>query len=143
MAGYLMAVPLLLWFAGMAMSRQAQGICNRLITGFNVLVFAVFVFTFGANVFLYQEWHTLLNNRALEYFRTPAALLDSMSFGFKSGSVAAYLFFTWIFWLIYRRLVGVELFSGKNQNLEYRLAAGTCIAVVFGYSGQPGRYADQ
>jgi len=113
MAGYLMALPLLLWFAGMAMGRQAQGICNRLITGFNVLVFAVFVFTFGANVFLYQEWHTLLNNRALEYFRTPAALLDSMSFGFKSGSVAAYLFFTWIFWLIYRRLVGVELFSEK------------------------------
>lgn len=113
MAAYLMAVPLILWFAGMVMSRSVQDIITRLITGFNVAVFAVFVFVFGANVFLYQEWHTLLNNRALEYFKTPGAMLDSMSFWFKLGSVAAYIFFNWLVWLLYRRLVGTALYPGK------------------------------
>lgn len=113
MAAYLMTIPLTLWFAGMAAGRKIQDTLARLITGFNVAVFAVFVFVFGANVFLYQEWHTLLNNRALEYFKTPGAMLDSMSFWFKLGSVAAYLFFTWIVWLLYRRVVGTALYPER------------------------------
>lgn len=110
MAAYLMALPLLAWFACIPLGQGAQKVCARLITGFNVLVFSISVFGFGANVFIYQEWHTPLNNRALEYFRTPGAMLDSMSFGFKLGSVAAYVFGVWLFWQLYRRLVGTGLF---------------------------------
>lgn len=121
MAAYLMALPLLAWFACIPAGPQTRNTCARLITGFNVLVFAISVFGFGANVFIYQEWHTPLNNRALEYFRTPGAMLDSMSFGFKLGSVAAYVFCVWLFWNLYRRLVGTALFPRalKNWNIAW------------------------
>ena len=121
MAAYLIALPLLLWFTCIPVGQNTQNACSRLITGFNVLVFVISVFGFGANVFIYQEWHTPLNNRALEYFRTPGAMLDSMSFGFKLGSVAAYAFCVWVFWNLYRRLVGTELFPQtlKNRNIAW------------------------
>lgn len=110
MAAYFLALPVLLWFICLPMGPAVQRRCSRLITGFNIALFAIAVFGFGANVFIYEEWHTPLNNRALEYFRTPDAMLDSMSLGFKMGSVAAYGFGVWLCWMLYRRLVGVDLF---------------------------------
>ncbi|MEO6038396.1 MAG: hypothetical protein ABIQ93_08285, partial [Saprospiraceae bacterium] len=95
MAAYLITVPLLFWFIGLAIGPRAQPIFSRLIFWFNIVLFSVLVFVFGANVFIYEEWHTPLNNRALEYFKTPAALLDSMSFIFKIACVAVYAFAVW------------------------------------------------
>ena len=118
MAGYLVALPLLLWFAGIALGPAAKGFLARSIQVFNVSVFAVLTFVFGANVFLYEEWHTPLNNRALEYFRTPAAMLDSMSLLFKIGGLAAYLGLVWLCWRLYRRWVGLGLYPERLRAVQ-------------------------
>lgn len=110
MAGYLMALPLLVWLIGLLLNYPGRRLAERLVKGYNVLIFGILIFVFGANIFLYEEWHTPINNRALEYFRTPAAMLDSMSLMFKIGSVAAYLAFTWLWWRLYRVIVELQLY---------------------------------
>ncbi|MBK6931342.1 MAG: sulfatase-like hydrolase/transferase [Saprospirales bacterium] len=110
MAGYLLAVPVLFWFAGLALGNKGRPGGVRLINGFTILVFAFLVFVFGSNVFIYQEWHTPLNSRALEYFKTPAAMLDSMSAPFKLFSLAAYSGLMWLWWRVYRRMVGDSIY---------------------------------
>ncbi len=115
MAGYLLALPVLLWFAGLAVGPRSQPVFSTLIFWFNVVVFGILVFIFGANIFIYEEWHTLLNNRALEYFKTPAALLDSMSFIFKLVCVALYAFAVWIFVRLYRWVVGRQVYAPKTS----------------------------
>ncbi len=110
-AGYLLAVPISLWLIGSALNVSAQQFCLRIIHGFNLGLLAILVFLFGANIFIYEEWHTLLNNRALEYLSTPGAMLDSMSFIFKLGSIAAYVGLTWVWWRIYRHTTGKVAFA--------------------------------
>ncbi|MBK8967715.1 MAG: sulfatase-like hydrolase/transferase [Lewinellaceae bacterium] len=110
-AGYLLTVPISLWLIGSALNLSAQQFCLRIIHGFNLGVLAILVFLFGANIFIYEEWHTLLNNRALEYLSTPGAMLDSMSFLFKLGSIAAYVGLTWAWWRIYRVFTGKVPFA--------------------------------
>lgn len=117
MAAYLAAVPVLVWFIGWGFSEKIQKGCSGFIFWFNVLLFSGLVFPFGANVFLYEEWHTLLNNRALEYFKDPSALLDSMSFGFKVASVLLYVGFVWLVSVVYRRLVGRAVYPDKTPRL--------------------------
>lgn len=115
MAGYLVAIPLLLWFAGAGLGPRAQGYMEKSVLVFNSLIFSILVFVFGANVFIYEEWHTLLNNRALEYFKTPAALLDSMSFPFKVGCVLLYAAATWAFYRVYRWVVRQQIYQGATS----------------------------
>mgnify|MGYP000013173179 CR=1 FL=1 len=124
MAGYLLVLPVLFWFAGLAIhprsmvqhptsnvQRPASNIqrpassVQHLISGFNFLLISALVFVFGANVFIYEEWHTLLNNRAVEYLSTPRALLDSMSLGFKIGAVLLYIGAVWLMWEVYEYVV--------------------------------------
>lgn len=105
-----MALPVLLWGMGMALGYRARHFSERAILGYNVLIFSILIFIFGANIFLYEEWHTPLNNRAIAYFKTPAAMLDSMSLAFKLGCVAAYVLFTWLWWRIYRIVVGLRVY---------------------------------
>lgn len=109
-AAYLMSLPVLLWGIGLASGYKTRQFALRSILVFNVLIFSILVFVFGANIFLYEEWHTPLNNRAIAYFKTPAAMLDSMSFVFKLGSVLAYLLFTWLWWRLYRAIVGIHIY---------------------------------
>ena len=106
LAGYLLTVPVLLWFGGLALGARSQPVLSSLVFGFNMLLLSILVFIFGANIFIYEEWHTPLNNRALEYFKTPAALLDSMSFIFKVICVGLYALAVWTFGWLYRRIVG-------------------------------------
>lgn len=115
MAGYLVAVPMLLWFAGFGIGIRSYGIIEKTILYFNVLIGSGLVFLFGANVFIYEEWHTLLNNRALEYFKTPAALLDSMSLPFKIACVFLYFGGVWIVFQAYKLIVGKKVFSGNTS----------------------------
>ncbi len=131
MAGYLIVLPVLFGFIGGALSllnftrRRHEGgphssLLTRFISGFNFLLISVLVFIFGANVFIYEEWHTLLNNRAAEYLSTPRALLDSMSLGFKIGAVLLYFGGVWIFWRIYRWMVGssreLQIFTSRSPS---------------------------
>ncbi len=111
MAAYLITVPVLLWFIGLAVGPRGHQTFSAIIFWFNVLLFSILVFIFGANVFIYEEWHTPLNNRALEYFKTPAALLDSMSFMFKVGCVAIYALAVWGCTWLYRQLVGRQVYQ--------------------------------
>lgn len=115
-AAYLMAIPLILWQIGVLLGIQSYGWVSKSIAIVNVVLFGVFVFVFGANLFVYEEWQTPLNNRAVEYFKTPSALLDSMSFVFKIACVALYIGGVWLIWKIYRLIVGQSIYPGKAMS---------------------------
>lgn len=117
-AGYLLAVPISLWLIGSVLQVSAQQFCIRINHGFNLGLLVILVFLFGANIFIYEEWHTPLNNRALEYFKTPGAMLDSMSFAFKTGSIIAYVGLTWIWWRLYRFITGKMTFTPTSSFLN-------------------------
>jgi len=110
MAGYLLLLPVLFWFIGLLIGPKAYPVFNSLISGFNFLIITAFVFIFGANIFIYEEWHTPLNHRAVEYLSTPRALLDSMSFGFKLVAVGLFVGGVWAVWQAYKRIVERELY---------------------------------
>ena len=109
MAGYLLIIPVLLWFAGAIARPSVRRWCIRLIDGYHASVLIVFVFLFGSNIFLYQEWHTPLNNRALLYFQMPGALLNSISLAFAAGGLMIYVVCLGLSWWTYRRLAGPVL----------------------------------
>ncbi len=111
MAGYLVVTPIILWFAGVGIGARAYPFIEKTILAFKVLVFSILIFIFGANIFIYEEWHTLLNNRALEYFKTPAALLDSMSLPFKIACVLLFVGATWAVYRGYKLIVGEKVYT--------------------------------
>lgn len=111
MAGYLMVLPLVLWFLGIGLGQRSYPFFEKTILAFKVLVIICLVLIFGANVFIYEEWHTLLNNRALEYFKKPAALLDSMSFSFKVVCIFLYIGAVWGIYNAYKFIVGQKLYT--------------------------------
>lgn len=117
MAAYLVAIPFLLWLCGWPLGETVRNRISNIIFWYNVLWFGLLVFVFGANVFLYEEWHTPLNNRALEYIKTPDALLDSMGFGFKVASVLLYIGFVWLVARAYRALVGQKIYPEQSSRL--------------------------
>ena len=113
MTGYLLLIPVIFWFFGLLIGQPAYRLTQQFISGFNFLIITAFVFIFGANVFIYEEWHTPLNHRAVEYISTPRALLDSMSFGFKIVCLALFIGGVWLFLKGYKRLVGQQLYPEK------------------------------
>ncbi len=115
MAGYLVAVPVLLWFAGLGIGSRSYGFIEKAILYFNVLIASGLVFLFGANIFIYEEWHTLLNNRALEYFKTPAALLDSMSLPFVVVCILLYVGGVWVVYRGYKLVVGAKVYTPNTS----------------------------
>lgn len=114
MAAYLLTVPVLLWFAGLIIGPRSYPFFEKGIVCFNIFLISVLVLVFGANVFIYEEWHTVLNNRALEYLSTPRALLDSMSLPFKLVSIGLYATFVWLMWRIYRRVAGMRSYPERT-----------------------------
>ena len=110
-AAYLLILPVLLWQLGIAFGVRTYAFFEKSIFGFNVLVFCVLIFVFGANVFIYEEWKTPLNNRAVQYFKTPAALLDSMSLPFKLVCIALYGVFALLTVWGYKKVVGVKIYQ--------------------------------
>ena len=113
MMGYLLVLPVTFWSLGVLIGERSYRVLEYGINGFNFLILAIFVFIFGANVFIYEEWHTPLNHRAVEYMSTPRALLDSMSFGFKIVCVALFFGGVWLLWKAYKWMVGKELYPHK------------------------------
>lgn len=111
MAGYLMALPVLLWFTAIALGKEKYPFFEKIINGLNIVFTGMAVLVFGANVFIYEEWQTLLNNRALKYMSTPSALLDSMSTIFVVVAVLLFFGGWYLFGKIYRYWVGKHLFQ--------------------------------
>ena len=137
-AGYLMAVPLLCWFAALAIGPRAQPLFSKAILIFNVFLIGVLVLIFGSNIFIYEEWHTLLNNRALEYLSTPRAMLDSMSLPFKIVCAGLYFAFIWLMWRVYRLVTGVHVFpenASRWSVLALPVHAGLLILAIRGGLG--------
>gem|GEM_PF-83352 len=137
-AAYLLAVPVILWQLGIAFGSRVYPFFEKSIFGFNVLVFSIFIFVFGANVFLYQEWQTPLNNRAVEYFKTPSALFDSMSLPFKLASFVIYSGFVWLMIWVYRKVVGVRIYLEKTSRwglLVLPLWLGLLVLAIRGGTG--------
>ncbi len=130
MAGYLVLAPVVFWFIGMAMGARVQGFMEQVILAYKVLIFSVLIFIFGANVFIYEEWHTLLNNRALEYFKAPAALMDSMSLPFKVVCVLLYVGFTWVVYRTYMLIVGRKIYRETTGGWWVFLALPVWLAVL-------------
>jgi len=106
MAGYLIAIPVLAWFAGWAADDSMRGYLKKGIVAFNTFFYSGLIFLFGANIFLYEEWHTPLNNRALEYMKDPSALLDSMSPLFILACALLYAGAVWLLTRVYSFVTG-------------------------------------
>ncbi|MFM8487744.1 MAG: hypothetical protein ACKOCH_15550, partial [Bacteroidota bacterium] len=62
MAGYLIIIPVLAWFVAWAAGDKVRRYVHQGIVGFNTFFYSGLIFLFGANIFLYEEWHTPLNN---------------------------------------------------------------------------------
>lgn len=105
-AGYFVVVPLLLWYLGIAGGQRVWSRLRYVLIAFNLGLILFFVLAFTANVFLYAEWHTPLNSRALIQFRTPEVILDSMSLALKIGGVALYFCLCWVWWRVFRSIAG-------------------------------------
>ncbi|MFN0173052.1 MAG: LTA synthase family protein [Saprospiraceae bacterium] len=137
-AAYLLALPIILWQAGIAFGSRSYPFVEKSIFGFNVLVFSIFIFVFGANVFLYEEWQTPLNNRAVEYFKTPSALLDSMSFPFKLASFGIYAGAVWLILRCYRKVVGTKIYYENTSRwslLAFPIWLGILVLAIRGGTG--------
>lgn len=129
-AAYLMVIPVLLWQLGVMIGNRFYPLAEQGIFWFNVLVVSILVFVFGANVFVYEEWKTPLNNRAVEYFKTPSSLLDSMSLAFKTVSVLLYLGFLGLTVYAYKKVVGRHIYFQKVPRL-FALALPIWLGFVF------------
>lgn len=120
-AAYLMLFPLLLWQIGIAGNANWRRNTEKAVNGFNMVLFGIFIFVFGANLFVYEEWQTPLNNRAVEYFKTPSSLLDSMSFPFKMASIGLYLGFFWLVFKGYKAIVGKAMYPSPLSRMSLAL----------------------
>ncbi len=110
-AAYAMAIPLILWYLGLLGGEK--GLLRRVarwgIFGANLVAIAAGIIIFTSNIFLYEEWHTQVNIRAVEYLGCPSALVESVSVVFSI--IAPFLVGAVIwFWLwVERRIVGKNL----------------------------------
>lgn len=111
-AGYFVALPVLAWFTGVAIGKTAFSATEKAIGVYQGLLCAVMVGLFGANIFLYAEWGTVLSNRAVDYMRqSPEALTASLSVPTMLAYTALYATLMWGIWILYRRWVGRHLFT--------------------------------
>ena len=104
MAAYLMAFPVLIWFLFLSAGSGWQTRVNKWIYAYHFLMITVWVMIFGANIFIYQDWHTLINNRAIEYMSSPSALFDSMSVPFMGAFGLMYVGAGGLCWVLYNVL---------------------------------------
>lgn len=114
-AGYLVAAPLLFWYIGLASTSPIRRSLSAALTGIQLGFLLLAVAIFGANVFVYEEWHTPLNSRAFDHFRIPGALLDSMSTAFKFGALALYVVLSWVWWRVFREITGTMTWPSERS----------------------------
>ncbi|MFN0014503.1 MAG: LTA synthase family protein [Saprospiraceae bacterium] len=129
-AGYLVVVPVLAWYLAMLGNSTTRLVLSTVFWAFYLGVILFFVLAFAANIFIYAEWHTPLNSRALEHFRTPGAVLDSMSLPFKIGSFILYTSLCWGWWKLFRKMAG-DLPKHPERSLVHIPSAPVLLACLF------------
>jgi phosphoglycerol transferase MdoB-like AlkP superfamily enzyme len=115
MTGYLLTLPLALWFVGIALGPKAYPVIEKTVLSINLLLLGLLILVFGSNIFLYEEWNTPVNNRALEYLATPGALWSSMSGVFIVVCVLLIIAMNWLLWRMYRKVVGAHIFAPRTS----------------------------
>jgi hypothetical protein len=130
MAGYLTALPLLGWWAGVFLPERASVLLSRLVLAYNVLIISVLVLVFGINIFLYEEWKTPFNRRVIDYFDSPLAVLNSLSWPFLVGCVVLYGGAVWAAAALYRRVVHPHFSFSKNKKIPYAWVLSGLLWVV-------------
>jgi phosphoglycerol transferase MdoB-like AlkP superfamily enzyme len=141
MAAYMMVFPVLLWFIGIAFGASKFAFFEKILNGYGALVVAVAVLVFGANVFVYAEWGTPLNKRALQYLvDTPKVLLHSMSLGFQAMALVLSLGGISLFVFLYKKYVSHSVFPQKPTKkilLALPLALGMLVLGIRGTGKMP------
>jgi phosphoglycerol transferase MdoB-like AlkP superfamily enzyme len=130
MAAYLMVLPVLLYYLGLLIGRFAHAIAHQVIHSLNLVLLFVCIGVLGANVFIYEEWHTLLNTRAIQYLSSPSALFNSLSWTFTLALTALYLITFWAFSSIYRFWLGNDVYA-RYQRRVYSLSFFPTVALLF------------
>ncbi len=131
MAGYLVAPIVFLSYVGVvAAGTSAQRLLRNVILVYHFTLLLILVLIFGANIFIYEEWHTPLNNRAFDHFRIPGAMLDSMSAAFKVGGLAMFVSLIWVWWRIFMEFFGKKI-SAPGRSLVHLPAGMLLFACVF------------
>jgi phosphoglycerol transferase MdoB-like AlkP superfamily enzyme len=82
--GYLMVFPLLAWAVSFF---WIKGTVAKTVNIFNLLLISLVSLISIANISLYKEWNTLLNQRALDYLSSPLALFHSFPLWYFVGFI--------------------------------------------------------
>lgn len=141
MAGYFLALPVLLWFTGVALGPKTYPFFSRVIYWINGGIIALAVLAFGANIFIYEEWQTLLNQRAIYYaLDTPDVLANSMSLPFLIGAVLLCAGAIGLFVYTYRKLVTTDAFPRPVSRwylLGFPVVLGLLVVAIRGIGVMP------
>ncbi len=108
-AGYLSALPILLWHLAVVQRRAFQIWTEKAIAALALLFIILQTGIQVANLFIYSEWRTLLNNRALEYLKTPESLYESLSVATMLFIAVLFALLVWLMWRMYQVVVGVRV----------------------------------
>jgi phosphoglycerol transferase MdoB-like AlkP superfamily enzyme len=86
LSGYLMTFPLFLWIIALFFNKENwQKNLKKTTNLLNIgLVFLISLISI-ANLSLYKEWNTLINQRAIDYLKSPSGLFHSMSISYFIG----------------------------------------------------------
>ncbi len=127
-AGYLIAVPLLLWIA---QQFARSNVISRISFVFNAVIIVALTIILAANVQLYTEWGTLINSRALWYFSRPAEVLNFLTWAEVGAISGAIIAFSGLFLLLFgaMRLVNIP-FIEKKIGLKVIISPLLAVGVV-------------
>jgi phosphoglycerol transferase MdoB-like AlkP superfamily enzyme len=138
MLGYLMAIPAILWFLGVLLGAKTYNFFSKIILGVQFILIGAAVLVFGSNIFIFEEWHTPLNNRAVAYIATPQALLNSMSWGFQIASIVLIIGGIGLFVRVYKKWMGtaaIEPTTRRWHILFFPFILGLLVIAIRGGFG--------
>jgi phosphoglycerol transferase MdoB-like AlkP superfamily enzyme len=102
--GYLMTIPMVIWAVSLVFGVSTKQITNRI----NLLLISLVSLISLVNINLYKEWNTLLNQRALDYLKSPLAMIHSFSWWYITGFLVFYGILIRSIYGAYLYLVGVS-----------------------------------
>jgi phosphoglycerol transferase MdoB-like AlkP superfamily enzyme len=105
MIGYLMALPILLALLVARIPERMRHGLAKLIQILNQVLFSIATLICIANMLIYTEWQTMLNQRAMDLLRNPIGLYDSLGLFGLVGILASIGFLSWLVSEIYRRCI--------------------------------------
>ncbi len=138
-AAYLTLPAVLLTCAGSIRGKKGYYRAERAFRVLYFLLIVLALIVYGANVFLYEEWQTPINSRAYAHFRIPGAMLSSMSTAFKVGAGALLFILTWMWWRLFRQLVGRMILAPPQRPTSIGGALLLCAGLFLLMRGGFGR----